>query len=717
VNAATPRGALLAVALMAPLAAPAVSGAQAPTPRAVLARVPLGFQQNRGQVDGRARFVARADGYDLFLTRDAAVLGHEGRALLRLRLAGASGSAAPAGVHRLATRTTYVRGDGRGSLAVPSFAGVRYRGVYPGVDLVYRARGSRLEYDFRLAPHADPRAIRLAVGGARSLAVDGRGDLLLGTRGRTLRQGRPVAYQQIGGRRVGVAARYVVHGGEVRIALGRYAHSHPLVIDPTLAYSTFFGGEHSEQSLAIAVDAAGAVYITGHTDSLRFPTRRAADRTLGGGTCNDGFPCTDAFVTKLSKTGRSVAYSTYLGGSGGDAGRGIAVDASGSAYVVGATSSPDFPVKGAFDGSFGGPGTCDEIQCFGDAFVTKLGPAGALVYSTYLGGSDDDQGNAIAVDAAGDAFVAGSTLSTDFPALHAFQASNHGSGDAFVAKLAPDGASLLYSTFLGGAGNGNPRSGEDAANAVAVDPAGDAYVTGTTSSTDFPTMRPFQATCAGDCAEQRTDAFVTKLAPTGSKLVYSTYLGGWDFAGSFGSEIGNGIAVDPTGAAYVTGFTNSDNFPVTAGAFQAAFAGGDFGVGSDAFVTKLQPNGRRLAYSTYVGGMHDDEPLGLAVSNGEATITGFTDSEDFPTLHALQPALAGSFDAFVTRLNSTGSALVYSTFLGGGDGFDTGTGVASDAAGNAYATGYTGSTDFETVTPVQPRSGGEFDAYVAKITP
>jgi hypothetical protein len=709
---------MLALTLTAPLAAPAAASAQPAPGHLSLAQVPLGFEQNRGQVDRQVGYLARADGYDVFLTRREAVLGTDGRSLLRLRLARAAPSA-PVGVGRLATTTRYL--TGAGALVVPSFAGVRYRAVYPGVDLVYHADGARLEYDFRLTAHADPRAIRLRVSGARSLSVDARGELLIRTSARTLRQARPVAYQRIGGRRVAVAAHYVLHGSEVGIALGRYARSHALVIDPTLAYSTYLGGEHSERTNGIAVDSSGAVYVTGATDSLHFPTKQAFDGTPGGGTCANGFPCHDAFVAKLAPNGRSFVYATYLGGSGDDIGRGIAVDpTSGAAYVTGDTTSTDFPTKGAFQGSFDGPGTCDEIECFGDAFVTKLAPDGSLAYSTYLGGSDADHGNAIAIDATGAAYVAGGTLSSDFPIQGAFQSVNQGSGDAFVAKLSPSGSSLVYSTFLGGSFTGSVGSGADAANAIAVDARGSAYVTGTTSSTNFPVRNAFQPMCAGACAEQRTDAFITKLNPSGKRLVYSTYLGGWDFAGSFGSEIGNGIAVDGTGAAYVTGFTNSDNFPVTPGAFQTAFAGGDLGVGGDAFVTKLVPGGQSLAYSTYVGGQHDEISFGLAVSSGQATITGLTDSEDFPTLGAVQPALTGAFDAFVTRLNASGSGLVYSTYLGGGSGstgFGTGTGVAADAAGNAYVTGWTDATNFPTAHPAQARNKGEDDAFIARIAP
>ena len=384
-----------------------------------------------------------------------------------------------------------------------------------------------------------------------------------------------------------------------------------------------------------------------------------------------------------------LSYSTYLGGAGADRGLGIAVDGSGNAYVTGLTRSTDFPTASPIQPAFGGAGLGG-----GDAFVTKLNAAGnALVYSTYLGGSERDSGFDIAVDASGNAYVTGQTESTDFPTASAIQPANAGNADVFVTKLNASGNALVYSTYLGG---GSFECGFG----IAVDGSGNAYVAGDTSSSDFPTASPMQpAQASGD------EAFVTKLNAAGDTLVYSTYLGG------DGNDDVLGIAVDASGNAYVTGDTQSTNFP-TARPLQPAFGGN-----SDVFVTKLNAAGAALVYSTYLGGSEFDIGLGIAVdASGNAYVTGVTRSTNFPTASPLQPANAGgSQDAFVTKLNAAGNALVYSTYLGGsGSEMRFGGGIAVDAAGNAYVTGDTQSTNFPTARPLQPKARFE-DIFVTKL--
>jgi hypothetical protein len=384
-----------------------------------------------------------------------------------------------------------------------------------------------------------------------------------------------------------------------------------------------------------------------------------------------------------------VQYSTYLGGAGTDVGTAIAMDSAGNAYVTGYTNSTNFPTAAAFQAANAGND---------DAFVAKFNAAGALVYSTYLGGAGIDHGNAIAVDSAGSAYVTGYTASTNFPTANPFQAAyGGGAADAFVTKLNPAGNGLVYSTYLGGAD-------VDVGNGIAVDSAGSAYITGQTGSTDFPTANPFQAAFGGGIR----DSFVTKLNPAGHGLTYSTYLGG------AGNDFGQGIAVDSAGSAYVTGYTNSTNFP-TANPFQAAYGGGS----DNAFVTKLNAAGNGLAYSTYLGGAGSDGGYAIAVDPaGSAYVAGFTASTNFPTANPIQAAYGGgSDDAFVTKLNSAGNGLVYSTYLGGA-GDDYGTGIAVDSAGGVYVVGVTGSNNFPTVRPLQASfGGGLYDAFVARLNP
>ena len=385
-----------------------------------------------------------------------------------------------------------------------------------------------------------------------------------------------------------------------------------------------------------------------------------------------------------------LVYSTYLGGSARDRGRGIAVDAAGNAYVTGTTKSTDFPTANAFQAAFAGNISDD------DTFVTKLNAAGnALVYSTYLGGIGDDDVHAIALDAAGNAYVTGFTTSTNFPTASPFQATRDGGLDAFVAKLNTAGNALVYSTYLGG-------SSFDNGEGIAVDAAGNAYVTGDTESTDFPTVSPFQPTFAFGVV----DAFVTKLNTAGSALVYSTYLGG------NGLDQGAGIAVDTSGNAYVTGLTRSGDFP-TASPFQASSA-----TSGDVFVTKLNASGSALVYSTYLGGSGVENRFGGGIAvdaAGNAYVTGVTESADFPTANPIQPAHGGGRDAFVTKLNAAGNALVYSTYLGG-SGNDDGNAIAVDTSGSAYVTGNTDSTNFPTASPFQATKAGSSDAFIVKIS-
>jgi uncharacterized repeat protein (TIGR01451 family) len=382
-----------------------------------------------------------------------------------------------------------------------------------------------------------------------------------------------------------------------------------------------------------------------------------------------------------------LSYSTFLGGSGIDEGHSIAVDSSGNAYIAGETDSVDFPTASPFQVI---PGVAR------DAFVAKLNVAGsALAYATYLGGTGDDIAFGVTVDATGNAYVTGLTSSTNFPTASPLQAALAGDHDVFVTKLDAAGAALVYSTYLGG-------TAFDIGRSIAVDAGGGAYVTGYTLSNDFPTtVGAFDTTSAGQ------DAFVTNFNPSGTALVYATYLGGT------GPDVAWGISVDIDGSAFVTGMTGSPDFP-TASPFQAVLRGP-----SDAFVTKLRPDGSGLLYSTYLGGSVDENFTGVAAIDldaaGNAYVAGTTSSADFPTATPFQAALAGARDAFVTKLDPSGSGLVYSTYLGGSS-LDDGSGIAVDGAGNAYVTGFTFSSDFPTANAVQPAfGGGGIDAFVTKL--
>jgi hypothetical protein len=489
-----------------------------------------------------------------------------------------------------------------------------------------------------------------------------------------IRWQKPVVYQEKDGTRQEVAASYVIKDkSRVEFAVADYDSRKPLFIDP-LIYSTYLGGSGEDLGVGIAVDSSGNAYVTGETNSTDFPMMNALQPANGGGF--------DAFVAKLNPSGSGLVYSTYIGGSGFDSGSGIAVDSAGNAYVIGQTTSTNFPTVNALQPANGGGS---------DAFVAKLNPNGsALVYSTYLGGSEFDEGLGIAVDGLGKAYVAGLTRSTNFPTANPLQPVSGGGYDAFVAKINPTGSAFIYSTYLGG-------NSDEGGYGIAVH-SGSAYVTGYTISTNFPTVNPLQPANGGGA-----DAFVAKFSPTGSALVYSTYLGGSN------GDSGFGIAVDVTGNAYVTGNTTSTNFP-TMNPLQRTRRGG-----SDAFVTKINSSGSALVYSTYLGGSGDDYGFGIAADvGGSAYVTGLTLSTNFRTVKPLQPVSGGNGDAFVAKINPAGSALAYSTYLGGSGG-EQGNSIAQHA-GNAYVIGYTNSTNFPTMNPLRSVNGGNVDAFITVIS-
>ncbi|MCX6625990.1 MAG: SBBP repeat-containing protein [Acidobacteria bacterium] len=525
-----------------------------------------------------------------------------------LRYEGAEPRATLSGVQPLAGRRSYFRGDNpqHWRAGVPGFAKASYKNLYPHIDLVYYSTANGLEHDFIVAPGGNPRRIRMRLEGAGRPGLAGDGSLRAGD---GIRFTPPVAYQRINGKRREVACRFRLHGDQVRFEVGPYDHRNPLVIDPVLFIASVGGTAGAGASHAIAVDTKGNSYVTGFTASTGFP----------GSTATNRGKAQDVFVSKLDPAGKTV-YTAFLSGAKADFGTGIAVDGEGNVYITGYTASADFPLVNAAQKVYGGGGY--------DAFVAKLNPAGtALVYSTYLGGSDTDQAQAIALDPAGNAYITGKTVSKNFPVASAFQTANGGgTSDAFVAKLNAAGNSFVYSTYLGG-------SGDDHALGIAVDSAGNAYVTGGTGSRNFPVQKPFQP-AIGSLAgfSSSLSAFVTELDVTGTRLTYSTYLGG-----SILDE-GTAISVDKVGNVYVTGRTESADFPVTAKAFGTARIGGL----NDGFATKLAPDGGSLVYSTFFGGHGDDQPAGIAIdSTGVAYITGTTDSPDFPNVAGDQPLGGG----------------------------------------------------------------------------
>ena len=675
---------------------------------------PIYFESNQGQTAEGVDFVSRGEGYSLFLTPSEAVfslrpmteqdsaaidpnldLGQpasDKRAVLRMKIRDANPEPRITASEELPGKSNYFIGNdpSKWQTDVAHYARVEYADVYPGIDLAYYGNPGQLEYDFIVAPGADPDQIALVFEGADEIEIETEGSLVLKTDSGAVRQQKPLIYQETSEGRQRVEGKYVLAGeNDVGFEIGRFDRSNTLVIDPVLVYSTYLGGSgasFAEFGLGIAVDSLGQANVTGRVDSADFPLESPIQPVLGG--------TNDAFIAKLNAAGTALVYSTFFGGSDFEIGTAIAADGSGNAYATGSTGSADFPLAGAFQPVFGG----GPDAFSGDAYVVKLDATGSLVYSTYLGGSDRDRGDGIAVDAGGDAYVTGNTASLDFPTAFPFQPAFAGGptfgGDGFVTRFNSTGAALVYSTYLGGSARDNARQ-------IRVDGAGNAFVVGVTRSIDFPvTAGAFQPASAGI-----TDVFVSQLNAAGSALNYSTYFGGSS------SDSGFGIAIDDSGDAYITGWTQSVDLPVTPGAFQPAplsFL--------TAFVARLNAAGSGIVYATYLGGTVLDQGLGIAVDSGDnAWVTGNAQSSNFPLLDPIDATFQPGNEAFITQVNPAGTGLLFSTFLGGNRG-EFGQAIALDPAENVYITGATQSITFPT-TPgaVQTVYGGTREVVCVKF--
>ena len=608
-------------------------------------KLPLAFVPNAGQSDARVRYLAQSGGSTLFFTdRGVTMVVSGSRRAVTLKLPFRHANRKPRIVasRRSAGVVSYFgKGHDAKQAALPSYGAITYRGLWPGVAVTFRGTNGRLTYQLRVAPGADPAKVKLAWDGADRLPP----------------------------------------GTAIELPAGR-DRSRALEVESAIEYSTLLGGAALDVGNDVAVDTQGSAYVTGQTLSTAFPTSAGAHDTLYNGSG-------DVFVTKINPSGSGLEYSTFLGGTELDGGIGIAVDAQGSAYVTGVTTSAGYPTTAnAFD----------KTQNGGfDAFVTKLNPAGSgLDYSTFLGSANVDESSGIAVDAQRNAYITGDTQSPGFPTTaNVFDASYNGSLDAFVTKINASGSGLVYSTFVGAS------EAEDGVG-IAVDGQGSAYVVGSTESPTFPTSaNAFDRDFGGDL-----DVFVTKLDAIGRTLGYSTFLGGVD------SDDGRAIAVDAAGSAFVTGTTRSPGFPTTAGAVDTGYNGDD-----DVFVTKLNAPGGGLVYSTFIGDGASEVANAIAVDGqGSAVITGATSSPGFPTTQgAFDTGHNGADDAFVTKLTPPGTGLAYSTFVGSSLD-EGGLGLALDGQGGLYVSGGTDSPGFPTsASAFDTTPNGSFDAFAIKL--
>jgi len=676
-----------------------------------LGNLPLAFEHNEGQVDPQVRFLAKGPGYVLYLTpaeavfvlkpggikkrgnfnssSNSAVKNTEEQEVLHLRLVGGNRKVVFEPLDEEVGKSNYFIGNDPSEWRthVAQYAKVRLKEVYPGVDMVYYGNQGKLEYDFVVKPGADPNVIQVALEGSKNFTVDRRGNLVLRTEDDEISFRAPVAYQERNGERVPILAGFEIQGKKVTFQIKNFDTRRSLVIDPILDYSTFVGGSttgitpnSNTEGWAIAVDPSGTAYVTGNTDAINFPTTAGAFQTATGGNL-------DAFIFKLNPTGTGLIYSTYIGGNSGERGNAIAVDGSGNAYVVGQGMSPNFPTT---------PGA---YLTSGDGFAVKLNPAGnSLVYSTYLAnacGFGCTDPTALALDPSGDLFIAGQNNGNLITTAGAFQTGYNGVSDAFAMKLNPAGTAMIYSTYLGG-------TGQDSGTAIGIDPAGNAYVTGYTASANFPTTAGALKTVYGVGTYK---AFVTKLNPSGTGLVYSTFLGGSS------EDMGNGITIDAGGNAYIVGTTWSADFPTTPGAFQTTLAGT-----SDFFVAKLNPAGSALVFATHMGGLFGFGPAGIGLDgNGDVFVAGATGPGLPTTSGAFQTTYVGTVDGGVIELDPSGANLFYGTYLGGSNASGI-RALAIDPAGNVYVTGDTSCLNFPiTAGAFQTAKGGLSSAFVTKF--
>ncbi len=634
-----------------------------------LPAMPLWFELNGGYFEARGIQLRATQA--MIASRDSTVV---------LALEHADSHALAEGLDPLPAVSNYYigRDPAKWRIGVPHFARIRFQDVYPGIDIVYYGNAEgKLEYDFLVRSGANPHRIQIAFN--QPVHTESNGDLLIGG----VRQRRPKVYQA--GK--GIACDYLVReGNRVEFALAIYDRAAPLTIDPVIEYATYLGGNAYDYGSAVAVDASGAAYITGYLKSPNYPNLDPFQQTSGLGQI--------IFVAKFTPSGNGLAWYTYVGGSSMDTGSAIALDASGNVYVAGYTASTDFPVKGAAQPVFGGG--------YENAVIFKLSPAGKLVYSTYLGGNNQERALGIAVDSTGAAFVSGFTWSINFPVRNALQTTISGRPDAFVAKLSPAGDQFMFATYLGG-------TGIEYGEGLTLDPAGNPVIVGSTSSSDFPVKGGMQSALGGS-GGYATNGFITKLSSAGDRILASTYFGGQ----------GNGALVnitsDTAGQFYVSGLALTNGWPLK-NPIQATYGGGQ----GDVYVAKLSPALDSLVYGTYLGGSDNDRMGGVALDNaGNLYITGNTYSSDFPLKNSLQQFLGATMgfknDAFVVKIAPSGS-LLYSTLLGGHGG-DRGEGIAVDPQGKVYIAGLTSSEDFPVKNPLQGSyGGGGGDIFLVRFAP
>jgi hypothetical protein len=683
-------------------------------------QLPVTFEANRGQMPGQVKFQSQGKGYTAFLTTGGMVLTlhpssvaatsnntqQQAGTTLKFRLLGANANPAVIGEEPQPGKVNYFIGNdpSQWHTNVPTYAKVRYKSVYPGVDLIYYGNHQQLEYDFAVSAGADPQRIQFEIQGASNTSLDADGNLILATTSGKLLFKSPIVYQESGRQRVPVKGGYVIKdASHIGFQLEHYDASKSLVIDPVLLYSTYLGGSGTEQPTGIAVDGSGSVYITGYTNSPNFPLTDLDPLQTG---------TNHIFVAKLDPDGSNLIYADYIGGNNEDYGMALALDSENNVYLTGGTSSSNFPVVTAYQGQQPGPYS---------GFLTKVSADGStLLYSTYIGGNTFDQSVSIGLDNLGEAVIAGYTLSQNFPVANAYQSTaspNQGGVYGvygFLTKFSADGSSLVYSTYLGGSTDVAQGCTScwlapySTIAALTLDANGNAFVTGSTNTNNFPTT-PGAYLATNSTQQASTIGFLTKFSAAGN-LDYSSY-----FYGSSGNAVAiSALAVDATGSAYITGSAESDGtFPITSTSICDPATYG-FGC-SYTFVTKFDPTGSTLLYSTFLGPNNYATPKAISLdSMDDAYVLTGTSSNLLQTTNPIE-SYTGTADVLLVEIDPTASTQLFSTYLGGSS-IQAPSDMALDSTGNIYVVGWTNSVDFPTTQGAyQTGLGGGIDAFVAKI--
>jgi hypothetical protein len=722
----------------------AVSGGGAHQTQTSYGQLPLDFEMNKGQTDGQVKFFARGPHYTVFLTSGqmvltlrhsetlpdtAALSDHSQSAIasvnsfvpgsgrasvsesIEMKLIGAASDPVIVGEEQQPGMANYFIGNdpNKWQTNVPIYKKVHYKNIYPGIDLAYYSSQLRIEHDYIVAAGSNPNQIQLKINGADEVNVDANGDLILKKHGDEIRLQAPVAYQESNGIRTGVEAKYSVQAsGRVHFAIGKYDKTKSLVIDPVLVYGTYLGGSGFDQGTGIAVDNDGNSYIAGCTDSTDFPL--ASSNQTAPSSMN-------AFIAKVNSSGSALVYADYIGGSSYDCASAMTLDGSDDAYLTGGTYSQDFPTVSPYQSANNSNASA--------AFVTEVSPDGSsLLYSTYLSGSAYTRASSLGLDSSGDIYVAGWTQSTDFPVANAYQSAvspNQGGNYGqygFVTEFAAGGQSLVYSTYYAGSATASPGCQScwplpySNITGMTVAPSGNVYVTGDTNTDDFPvTQNAYQT--ARETNDNAAVGFIGTFSSSGG-LTNSTYYGAQPTSSGFLGLWPSAIAIDSNGSTYVVGTTYNGGNPIpvtTPNLCNPAQTQCSIG-----FITKFDPTGLNVIYSTYLSPGIDVEPIAVTVdSNGDAYV--YSQSSGGPSGPLTDPieTYSGGEDVFIQEIDPTGGVQLFGSFVGGSSD-DLPGGMAVDSAGNIYLTGFTDSTDFPTLTGVlQATYDGNDDAFITKI--